>query len=475
MKKTKIIATVGPACATTETLQALILSGVDLFRINASHTNPEGIRQWVRRIRKAANSIRPSISILVDLQGPRVRTGPLKNGTPLLLKKGETVSIYPQHAAGFEGHITTECMSFLEMVKSGDRILLDNGLMELKVLKIKSDQAQCRIVSGGILGENKGINLPDAPVKLPTLGTKDKLDLQAAIHANVDYIALSFVRSAQDVLTVKRWLKQHGKSIPVIAKIEKPKAVEFFSSILEVADGIMVARGDLGVEMGVEKVPVIQKQLIAEANRRNIPVITATQMLESMMQQPYPSRAEASDVANAVLDGTDAVMLSGETAIGKYPLEVIRTMSEIILDAERSQGEIRVEISAEEVARRRDLPICAITHAARHAAIDLGAKAIIVFTLSGRTAGFLCKFRPVAPIIALTPNEEISRRLSLFRGVFPLNIRYQKNTDIMIQIVDREVIRCKLLKPGDPVILLSGKSALPGARYMTKVHLVGER
>ena len=227
--------------------------------------------------------------------------------------------------------------------------------------------------------------------------------------------------------------------------------------------------------MGVEKVPVIQKQLIAEANRKNIPVITATQMLESMMEQPYPTRAEASDVANAVLDGTDAVMLSGETAIGKHPLEVIRTMSKIILDVEKNQGEIRVEISAEEAVLRRNLPICAITHAARHAAIDLGAKAIIVFTLSGRTAGFLCKFRPVASIIALTPSKEISRRLNLFRGVFPLSVRYQKNTDVMIRIVDRKITRCKLLKFGDPVILLSGKSALPGARYMTKVHLVGER
>ncbi len=308
---------------------------------------------------------------------------------------------------------------------------------------------------------------------LPALGAKDLLDLRAAARAGVDYIALSFVRSADDVRTVKRWLKKNGKNIPVIAKIEKPKAVQSFSEILEAADGVMVARGDLGIEMGVEKVPVIQKRLIQEANRQHLPVITATQMLESMIQQPYPTRAEASDVANAVFDGTDAVMLSGETAIGQYPLETIRVMSEIIRDAEKHMGEIPAELPSRKKIPDGDLAISAITHAARHAAKDLGAKAILVFTLTGKSAILLSKFRPVAPIIALTPNEKISRMLNLFRGIFPLEIRYDKSPHGMIRAADRKVIQAGFLKRNDPVVLLSGKFAFPGTRFMTKVHSIG--
>ena len=475
MKKTKIIATVGPACEKNETLKALVRAGADLFRINASHTNPAGLKQWIGRIRKAGLQLGTPVSILVDLQGPRVRTGRLKNGKPLNLKKGNAVIIVPSSAPGFEGRITTSCRQFPKMVKAADSILLDNGLMELEVQKVKGREVSCRVVRGGTLGENKGINLPHAPVTLPALGPKDLRDLRAATHMGVDYIALSFVRSAEDVLTAKRWLKKHGKNVPVIAKIEKPKAVASFSSILDVADGIMVARGDLGIEMGVERVPVIQKLLIAEANRRNLPVITATQMLESMISQPSPTRAEASDVANAVFDGTDAVMLSGETAIGQYPLEVIRVMSQIILDAEKHIGEISAELSSGKGVRPEDRAISSITHAARHAAKDLGAKAIIVFTLTGKTAVLLCKFRPVAPIIALTPSDTISRRLNLFRGVFPLKIRYGKTPYGMILAADKVVMRAGFLMKGDPVVLLSGKYALPGTRYMTKVHSVGDK
>ncbi len=474
MKKTKIIATVGPSCAKNETLKALIRAGVDLFRINASHTDPAGLKEWVLRVRKAGAQLGIPVSILVDLQGPRVRTGRLKEGKPLNLKKGSPVTIIASSSPGFEGRITTSCREFSKMVKAGDSILLDNGLMELEVQKVKGHEVLCRVIRGGTLGENKGINLPHAPVTLPALGPKDLRDLQAATRMGVDYIALSFVRSAEDVRVAKRWLQKHGKNIPVIAKIEKPKAVTSFSSILDVADGIMVARGDLGIEMGVEKVPVIQKLLIAEANRRNLPVITATQMLESMIDQPTPTRAEASDVANAVFDGTDAVMLSGETAIGQYPLEVIRVMSQIILDAEKHIGEIPAETSGKGI-RPEDRAISSITHAARHAAKDLGAKAIIVFTLTGKTAVLLCKFRPVAMIIALTPSDAISRRLNLFRGVFPLRIRYGKTPYGMIQAADKVVTKAGFLVPGNPVVLLSGKYALPGTRYMTKVHVIGDK
>ena len=473
MRKTKIIATVGPSCRKSAVLETLIKHGVDLFRINASHTTSQGLKQWIRRIRVAARQTRRPIAILVDLQGPRVRTGRLKGGRPLHLKKDKIVSILPTARPGFEDKITTPCLPFPKMVKPGDRILLDNGLMELAVNALKGHEVVCRVVAGGRLGENKGINLPNAPVTLPALSLKDQIDLRIATEAGVDYVALSFVRSAEDILTIKRWLKRHHQNVPVIAKIEKPMAVASFSSILEVADGIMVARGDLGIEMGVEKVPVIQKELIAEANRTHLPVITATQMLESMIDQPHPTRAEASDIANAVFDGTDAVMLSGETAIGKYPLESIQMMSKIILDAERHLGEIQAPALSWETSPKEDLPIQAITHAARHAAKDLGAKAIIVFTLTGKTAAFLCKFRPLAPIIAMTPTEAISRRLSLFRGIFPIRIRYAKSTKAMIQQADQEVMRLRFLKRRDPVVLLMGRYALPGTRFMTEVHFIG--
>lgn len=282
MKKTKIIATVGPACREQTVLKALIKNGVDMFRINASHTNPEELRGWIRLIRKASHET----PILVDLQGPRVRTGKLKNGRPVTLKKDDTVRIVPASYEGSGSLITTTCRPFPKMVKAGDPVLLDNGLIELQVRAVKGNETICRVVNGGKLGENKGINLPNAPVTLPALSSKDLVDLKVAVEMEVDFIALSFVRNAGDVVAIKRRLKRLKSTIPIIAKIEKPKAVSNFKAISAVADGIMVARGDLGIEMGVEKVPVVQKTLIADSNRMHLPVITATQMLESMIENP---------------------------------------------------------------------------------------------------------------------------------------------------------------------------------------------
>ena len=473
MRKTKIIATVGPACQTDVKLKALISAGADLLRINASHTTPQGIRQWVNRIRRAEKAAGKAVAILVDLQGPRVRTGKLKNGSRVYLKQGMPLKIRMTSELGDAKNVTTLCREFPRMVKPRDRVLLDNGMMELAVVSVGRDCVEARVIAGGWLGENKGINLPNAPVTLPALGAKDRQDLMAAAVAGVDYIGLSFVRSEKDMLTVKDWLKKRGKNIPVIAKIEKPKAVDCIREILKVSDGLMVARGDLGIEMGVEKVPIIQKELISQANRAQIPVITATQMLESMIVNSRPTRAEASDVANAVFDGTDAVMLSAETSIGKHPLKALRMMSKIIVDSERHIGEAQIENRPERKSKGEMLYLNAIVHAARHAAKDMKGKAIVVFTRAGKTAALISKFRPLSPIVALTDSDRVKRQLTLLRGVLPVRIRYAKTADAMIRESDRALSRLRFVKKGDPVVILSGVQAIPASRYMAKIHLIG--
>ena len=473
MRKTKIVATVGPACEKPSALAALILAGADVLRINASHTTPARLEEWILLIRRVSGSLHKTTGILVDLQGPRVRTGLLHGGGPLPLRKGETVWITPGAGRGAGSVIATPCREFPRMVRKGDPILLDNGLLELKVLSLGKTGIRCRVIQGGLLGENKGINLPQAPATLPSLTKKDLVDLQAAVRHPVDYIALSFVRNPTDVVALKGWLRRRVE-IPVIAKIEKPSAVRQIQSVLAEADGIMVARGDLGIEMGAEKIPVVQKELIEEAHRAEVPVITATEMLETMMEKPRPSRAEVSDVANAVFDGTDAVMLSGETAVGKYPVQAVRTMSGILEEAERHIKEFSAGTSRLP-AREAHSPVHAITGAALKAAENLRAKAIVVFTRSGRTARLVSLLKPACPVISMTSSEAVRRRLTLLRGVIPLPMRHSASTDEMIRQANQAILQSGLLKRGDPVVVVSGKQALPGARYMAKIHLLGER
>ncbi|MBI4549692.1 MAG: pyruvate kinase [Candidatus Omnitrophica bacterium] len=475
MRKTKIIATVGPSTGDRSALAALMRAGAEIFRINASHTDAAGVGQWIRLIRRASGEARKPAAILIDLQGPRVRTGKLAGGAPLRLEKNETFGIVPSAEAGRKGRITTLCREFPRMVKAGDTVLLDNGRMELKVRAVRPRQVVCRVVRGGMLGENKGINLPHAPVTLPALGRYDLAALREAVRCGADFIALSFVRRAADVLAAKRWLDRRGSRLPVIAKIEKPRAVAEIHQILEVSDGMMVARGDLGIEMGVEKVPVIQKQLIALANARRIPAITATQMLESMIIESRPTRAEASDVANAVFDGTDAVMLSGETAIGKHPLAAVRMMSQIISAAERHLGEIQSGPISYRETSVNDPELHAIVHAARHAAKDLEAKAIVVYGEEISPTILISMYRPVSPIIALVPSEETLRRLLLLRGVLPLISRRETSAEQMIRALDRALLESALFRKGDEVVILTGRRSIPGARLMTKIHRIGDR
>lgn len=474
MRKTKIVATVGPACETEKKLTALIRAGVDIFRINASHTSPEGIQAWSRRVRRAERRSGKTISILVDLQGPRIRTGKLKDKKPVFLKSGGKVMIAMTSQPGTEMRITTACREFSRMVKAGDQILLDNGLIELRVLSLKKDGVFCKIVIGGMLGENKGINLPHAPVTLPALGRKDRDDLKAAVRVGADYIALSFVRSEKDVVTLKDWLRRRGQDIPVIAKIEKPRAVDRIDPILKESGGVMVARGDLGIEMGVEKVPLIQKKIIDHAREMKIPVITATQMLESMMENARPTRAEASDIANAVLDGTDAVMLSGETSIGRYPLESVRIMAKIIEEAEKGLGEIPMnKILFHSHAKNGNGNMeDAIVHAARHAAMDVRAKAILVFTRSGKMVASICKYRPLSAIFALAPSLKVSRRLTIFRGVTPLLFLKQKKLHEIFRSAYQSMLKRKFAKKGDVVVTLAAEDAYPSSSYLTRVSRI---
>lgn len=472
IRKTKIIATAGPACKDEKILKALLLEGADIIRINASHTSAQELERWILFIRKTAASLKKTVGIMVDLQGPRVRTGKLEGGKPVILRPGQEIEILVGNQPGTASKIVTTCQPFPRMLRKGDPILLDNGTLRLGVLQAGKKKIRARVIAGGLLGENKGINLPNAPITLPALTTKDLADLALASKHKVDFIALSFVRSEEDVLVLKRWLARRKKGISVIAKIEKRGAVNHIRPILDAADGIMVARGDLGIELGVEKLPFIQKELIGHANLMAIPVITATQMLESMIEHPTPTRAEVSDVANAVFDGTDAVMLSGETAIGKYPVEAVRVMAKIIKEAEHHPGP-RVS-GFEHSPVTLASPVRAITHAAYNAAQDIQAKAILVFTRSGKTARLISKLRPECPIIALVPSEAISGALTLLRGVIPLALPHSHSADKMIRNADKAILTRKFLKRGDNAVMISGRQAIATARYMTKIYKVGE-
>ncbi len=471
MRKTKIVATVGPACKDPRILKKLILEGVDVFRINASHTDPAGIAKWFKILRSISWSLHKHTSILVDLQGPRVRTGRVKNST-MRLEEGKILYIKIGNGPGGGNTITTSCRPFSRMVKKGDKVLIDNGAIELKVESVAQARVVCRVIVGGILGENKGINLPNAPVTLPALTSKDLEDLKAAAKLGADYIALSFVRSAEDVDTIKRWMRVRRIDIPVIAKIEKPQAVKGIDSILKKADGLMVARGDLGIEMGIEKVPRVQKMLIEFAVASKIPVITATQMLETMMEKPQPTRAEVSDIANAVFDGTDAVMLSGETAIGKYPVEAVQTMRKTIEEAEVSWKTSPEESFAP--GGKSQVNLRAITQAALYAARELDAKGIMVFTLSGKTAQYVSKLNPPCAVLAVSRSPKTLARLNLLRGIKPLFAEKDLSMDEMIHKADQKILHEKILKRGDAIVVVYGRRALPGILYTIAIHRVGE-
>jgi len=471
-RKTKIVATLGPSSSTVEQIGRLVDAGVDLFRLNFSHGANDDKARVIDIIRSIAERKKKAIGILADLQGPKIRTGRMENGA-LPLRKGDSIAITTDEVTGRQGLISTIYKSLPTDVKQGSRILLDDGLIEFKVQSISGCTVHCTVVEGGVLKDLKGINLPGVNVSSPSLTEKDRKDLAFCLEKQVDYIALSFVRKAEDVEELKQIIREHGLSIPVVAKIEKPEAIKNFSSILAASDAIMVARGDLGVEINAEKVPLIQKKIIRACNEAGKPVITATQMLESMILHPRPTRAETSDVANAIMDGTDAVMLSGETASGGYPVEAVRTMVKIASDVEKSG---LWQIPARELLQKKSSIAAAVAEAACHAAAAVNARAIVVFTQSGGTAALIARNRPQLPIIAFASSEEIRRRLSLYWGVRALPVGAMSNSDQQIALVEETLLHTGFGKKGDIVVITMGVPLESrGSTNLLKVHKLGSR
>jgi pyruvate kinase len=424
---------------------------MNVARLNFSHGTHEEHAKNISLLRSSAATMKKTIAILADLQGPKIRTGVLAGGGPVLLRAGQEFTITTSKVLGDSTRVSTVFEPLPKEVESGDRILLSDGLIELKVREVRKSDVICEVVNGGALGENKGINLPGVKLRVPALTPKDIADLRFALAHGADYIAVSFVRRPEDVVLAKNLIRRAKKDTPVIAKLEKPEAIENLEAILRVADGVMVARGDLGVEMSPEQVPVVQKQIIARAREFRRPVITATQMLESMTENPRPTRAEASDVANAIFDGTDAVMLSAETASGKYPVEAVSMMARIIEAAEGTVAEL----------------VC-------HASRELHMKLIVVFTHSGFTARLISRYRPKVPIIALTPEAETLRRMALIWGVLPLDTGDHSRIDTLAALTEKKLLRERLVRKGDVIGIVAGTPmGVRGTTNFMKFHVIG--
>lgn len=470
-RKTKIIATIGPSSSSPEVIEGIMLAGANVLRLNLSHGTRAEHGRVISLIRETSDRLKFPVAILLDLQGPKIRVGRLKKESVELIA-GQLITISAEEADGDESIISTTYKDLYKDVKPGNRILLDDGLLEAKVTRVEGTSIECAVVYGGILKEHKGMNLPGVDVSAPCLSEKDEEDLSFGIENGVDYIALSFVRKASNIFEVKERLKSRGADIPVIAKIEKAEAVENLDAILEESDGIMIARGDLGVELSAEDVPVLQKKIISKANESGRIVITATQMLESMITNPRPTRAEASDVANAVFDGTDALMLSGETAVGKYPVKAVEMMVKITRQAEEAA------LAHKHLLRRKNAPVGsfgqAVAFAAHAAALEVNPKAIVVFTQSGETARILSKLRPLTQIVAFTSTERTWRRLALVWGVRPFMTSFGEHTDEMICRGEGALINYGIAGFGDTIVIVSGtKVGMRGATNMMKVDWIG--
>lgn len=472
-RRAKIICTIGPSCNTEVAMRDLLRLGMDIARLNFSHGTHEDHAHNIQRLRRAAHRERRTICILQDLQGPKIRTGLLEQRKPVSLKPGSIVTITPDDSPGNATRISTTFPDLARELAPGARILLSDGLIELRVRSVRGKDVLCDVINGGMLGEHKGINLPGVALSIPALTDKDRRDLEFGLRHGIDAVAQSFVRTAADVREAKRIIASHGKEVPVIAKLEKPQAVDHLEEILEVADGVMVARGDLGVEVAPEKVPVIQKHVIRRAAAWRKPVITATQMLESMIENPRPTRAEASDVANAVFDGTDAVMLSAETASGKYPRESVSIMSRIVIEAESNMGDLG------QVRRRREhhgLSVAeTICEAIAHAAEDLPMGAIAIFTETGNTARMISKYRPKVPIYAFTHIESVVHRLNLYWGVHPVRCRQPRSVEQMVQTAEQVLVSRSVLKPKDVLGVVAGTRQSSGSTNLMRLHVVTEQ
>jgi len=469
MPRAKIVCTLGPASSTPEKIGELIDAGMSVARLNFSHGSHDDHARMLQIVRSEAERRGKAIAALLDLQGPKIRVGKIANGQ-IELRPGAELTITTENIVGDEKRVSTTYQGLPRDVKAGDHILLDDGYLSLAVTAVVDREVRTVVITGGILKNNKGINLPGVDVSAPALSEKDRTDIGFALRYGVDYVALSFVRRAEDVLEAKRLLTVDGVSIPVISKIEKPQALERLGDIIDASDGIMVARGDLGVELGPEKVPLWQKRIIEETNKRGKIVITATQMLESMINQPRPTRAEASDVANAVLDATDALMLSGETASGQYPVEAVKTMARIIDEIEHSAYyRANVEVPDLQLA----VPANAIAHAAMTAARAMKLKTIVAVSESGGAARLVSEYRPDSNIVCLTTNEVSFRRLALIWGVTPVLISPAATTEELIDRVEATMIERNLALPGENILITMAVPVGSGMQTnILKIHQI---
>jgi pyruvate kinase len=471
MRRTKIVCTIGPASENVETLCQLITSGMNVARLNFSHGSHDEHARRIKNIREAVKITGQQVAIMLDTQGPEIRTGFLEEGK-ILLEPGQKVTLTSNEIIGNKNKIHINHKGLAQDIQRDNIILLDDGLIALKVLEVSGVNVFCEVLNGGELGNRKGVNIPGVNVSLPALTEKDISDIKFGVEQGLDFIAASFIRSANDALEIRKVLEELNSDINIIAKIENQQGVNNVDDIIMVTDGLMIARGDLGVEIPAEDVPLVQKMLIEKCNCVGKPVITATQMLDSMIRNPRPTRAEASDVANAILDGTDAIMLSGETAAGKYPVEAVKTMDRIARKAETA-------IKYEEITRSkkfvRTTTPDAISHATCTTAEDLRAEAIITATESGSTSRMVSKYRPRPPIIAVTPSRAVQRRLLLVWGVVPLYAPKVEGTDAMVNQAIEVSLEAKLIKNGDLVVITTGVPVgIPGTTNLLRVEVVGQ-
>jgi pyruvate kinase len=476
-RRAKIIATIGPASSFPGVLRALVEAGMDVARLNFSHGTHEGHAKVIKRVRKAAKKAGRSIAVLQDLQGPKIRTGTLAGGKSVQLESGAKLLLTNEPIEGTSEKLHVAYKFLRDDVRAGDTILLDDGRIELHALKVTKKGVETEVVVGGPLGERKGVNLPGVRLSVSTLSEKDLKDLDFGLQQGVDLVAISFVRSPDDMLALRKAIADRTPSSNpplLIAKLERPEAIEQLDAILEVSDGVMVARGDLGVEVSPARVPSLQKEIIRKSVHSLHVAITATEMLESMIQRPRPTRAEASDVANAVFDGSDALMLSAETAIGSHPVEAVRMMHRIILDAESHAADWGLRAAEHPRGVTLDDAV-ATTHAARELARDRDVTAISVFTRSGRTARLMSLARPGVPILGFTPEERTYRQMSLFWGVVPLLVPKSKSVEGMIARVDKAGVESGVLKAGDQVVLVAGfPIGAMGPPNFTLIHTIGD-
>ena len=468
-RHSKIVCTIGPVTRSPRMIDKLFAAGMDVARLNFSHGTHEEHAENFAMIRGASGKHEKPIAILADLQGPKIRTGALAGGGPVMLRAGQQFIITTAKVLGDSTRVSTTFAPLPREVHRGDRILLSDGLIELRVEQVRDRQVICEVVNGGALGQHKGINLPGLKLRVPALTPKDRADLIFALKHGANYIAVSFVRRPEDVLLAKQLIRRAGKDTPVIAKLEKPQAIENLDAILRAADAVMVARGDLGVEMSPERVPVVQKMIIARARELRRPVITATQMLESMTENPRPTRAEASDVANAIFDGSDAVMLSAETATGNYPIEAVSMMARIVEEAEDSVREFP------RPAQQEQLKVPGtVAELVCHASRELHMKVIAVFTHSGFTARLISRYRPLVPIVAFSPEQETRRRLAMIWGVYPRNIPDVRKIDGLAAVAEKRLLEERLVRNGDVIGIVAGTPmGIRGTTNFMKFHVIG--